>query len=262
MWPTSSLDTVLGCLASVIKFLDSGLTTATAFPSFLFSGSRFRVHCSPGANQSWMISKWRIRDLLTSHISKVCRNVETEPLLQPLDNEVFNLQSTVTSREVRLDMKAGSFWTPGVTAFFDVCVTHVNSRSNQGNYTATIFKEQENEKKRKYNERVMDVEMGTFTPLLVFGTNKGMGLDCQNRVPWSLLQSSSCVNSADMSFWTSHKLSWIRPHCTISSFSESLCPSHCKTTCDRLCPSHCCSQQLTPAAVPMQPMCNPVCQPY
>ena len=50
--------------------------------------------------------------------------------------------------------------------------------------------------------------------------------------------------------------------CTISSFSESLCPSHCKTTCDRLCPSHCCSQQLTPAAVPMQPTCNSVCQPY
>ena len=101
-----------------------------------------------------------IRDLLTSHISKVCRNVETELLLQPLDNEVFNLQSTVTSREARLDMKhsydmkAGGFWTPGVTAFFDVRVTYFNSRSNQGKYTATIFKEQENEKKRKYNQRV------------------------------------------------------------------------------------------------------------
>ena len=68
----------------------------------------------------------------------------------------------------------------GVTAFFDVRVTHVNSRSNQlGKYTATIFKEQENEKKRKYNQRVMDVEVGTFTPL-VFGTNGGMGLDRQN----------------------------------------------------------------------------------
>ena len=44
---------------------------------------------------------------------------------------------------------------------------------------ATIFKEQENEKKRKYNQGVMDVEMGTFTPL-VFGTTGGMGLDCQN----------------------------------------------------------------------------------
>ena len=87
----------------------------------------------------------------------MCRNVETEPLLQPLDNEVFNLQSTVTSREARLDMKAGGFLTPGVTAFFDVRVTHVNSRSNQGEYRATILKEQENEKKRKYNQRVMDV---------------------------------------------------------------------------------------------------------
>ena len=67
-------------------------------------------------------------------------------------------------------MKAGGFCTPGVTAFFDVRVTHVNSQSNQGKYTATIFKEQENEKKRKYNQRAMDVEMGTFTPL-VFGTN-------------------------------------------------------------------------------------------
>ncbi|CAH3174262.1 unnamed protein product [Porites lobata] len=80
-------------------------------------------------------------------------------------------ESTVTSREARLDAKAGGFWTPGVTEFFDVRVTHVNSRSNQGKYTATIFKEQENEKKRKYNQRVMDEEMGTFTSL-VFGTQR------------------------------------------------------------------------------------------
>ena len=76
---------------------------------------------------------------LTSHLSKVCKNVESEPHLQPLDDEVFNLQSTITSQDARLDMKAGGFWTPGVTAFFDVRVTHVNSRSNQGKSTATIF---------------------------------------------------------------------------------------------------------------------------
>ena len=75
-----------------------------------------------------------IRDLLTSHINKVCRNVEIEPLLQPLDNEVFNLQSTVISGEARLDMKSGDFWIPEVTPFFDVRVTHVNSRSNKGEH--------------------------------------------------------------------------------------------------------------------------------
>ena len=66
-----------------------------------------------------------------------------------------------------------------MTAFFDVCVTHVNSRTNQGKQTATIFKEQENEQKKSYNQRVMDVEIGTFTSLVV-GKNERMGADCQN----------------------------------------------------------------------------------
>ena len=150
-------------------------------PSYCACGETFTVNHALSCKKGGFVAQRHdaIRDLLTSHISKVYRNVETKPLLQPLDNEVFNLQSTVTSREARLHMKAGGFWTPGLTAFFDVRVTHVNSRSNQGKHTATIFKEQENEKKRKYNKRVMDVEMGTFKPL-VFGTNGGMGLDCQN----------------------------------------------------------------------------------
>ena len=93
--------------------------------------------------------------------------------------EAFSGWAFCYSLRPRQRLEAGGFWTPRVTAFFDVRVTYVNSRSNQGKHTATTFKEQENEKKRKYNQRVMDVEMGTFTPL-VFGTNGGMGLDCQN----------------------------------------------------------------------------------
>ena len=41
-----------------------------------------------------------------------------------------------------------------------------------------MFKEQEQEKKRKYQQRVLNVEMGTFTPL-IFGTNGGMGTESQ-----------------------------------------------------------------------------------
>ena len=153
-------------------------------PSYCVCGEMFTVNHALSCKNGGFVAQRHdtIRDLLTSHISKVCRNVEKEPLLQPLDNEVFNRQSTVTSREAMLDMKAGGFWTPGVTAFFDVRVTHVNSRSNQGKYTATISSQRarkREELKRKYSQRVMDVEMGTLTPL-VFGTNGGMGLDCQN----------------------------------------------------------------------------------
>ena len=40
------------------------------------------------------------------------------------------------------------------------------------------IKKKEDEKKRKYKQRVLEVEMGSFTPL-VFGTNGGMGNECQ-----------------------------------------------------------------------------------
>ena len=76
-------------------------------------------------------------------------------------------------------MKVGGFWSRGVTAFFFyVRVTHVNSKCNQGKATSTIFQGQEEEKKRKYQQRVLDVEMGSFTPL-VFRTNGGMRADCK-----------------------------------------------------------------------------------
>ena len=118
-----------------------------------------------------------VRNLLTSLIGKVCTNIEVEPELQPLDNERFSLKSAATSPVARLDLKAGDFWSRGVTAYFDVRVTHVNSKCNQGKATSTIFKEQEEEKKRKHQQRLLDVEMGSFTPL-VFGTKGGMGADC------------------------------------------------------------------------------------
>ena len=81
--------------------------------------------------------------LLTSLIGKVCTNFEVEPQLQPLDNARFNLRSAVTSPEARLDFKAEGFWSRGVTAFFDVRVTHVNSKCNKGKTTSALFKEQE-----------------------------------------------------------------------------------------------------------------------
>lgn len=73
-----------------------------------------------------------------------------KPHFQPLDNEAMDLRSATTSSDARLDVKADGFWSRGVTAFFDVRVTHVNSKTNQEKSTAAIFKEQESEKKRKY----------------------------------------------------------------------------------------------------------------
>jgi hypothetical protein len=75
--------------------------------------------------------------------------------------ELDQLLRPIISPEARMDMKADGFWLRGATAFFDVRVTHVNSKCNQGRPTQMIFKEHENEKKRKYQQRVLDVEMGS-----------------------------------------------------------------------------------------------------
>ena len=80
-------------------------------PNYCACGEMFTVNRALSCKKEGFLAQRHetTRDLLTSNISKVCRNVETEPLPQPLDNEVFNLQSTVTSREARLDMKEEVF---------------------------------------------------------------------------------------------------------------------------------------------------------
>ena len=118
-----------------------------------------------------------IKNLLVASLAKVCKNVESEPRMIPPDNEEFRLQSTNTSEEARLDVKARSFWSKRVNVFFDVPLTHVNSKSNQGLSTSKIFENHENEKKRLYNQQIVDVEHGTFT-LLIFGTNGVVGEEC------------------------------------------------------------------------------------
>ncbi|CAH3139305.1 unnamed protein product, partial [Porites lobata] len=146
-------------------------------------GASSWLNAMPLADKGLALNKQEFRDSLRLRydLPLICNNVEIEPRLQPLDNERFHLRSAVTSSEARLDIKAGGFWARGVTAFFDVRVTHVNSKCYQSKPTSEVFKEQEEEKKRKYQQRVLDVEMGSFTPL-VFGTNGGMGNECQRFV--------------------------------------------------------------------------------
>ena len=116
----------------------------------------------------------KLRNLLAGSLTRVCNNVEVEPQLTKIDNEVFRLQTTSNEDDARLDIKASDFWETGQTTFFDVRVTHVNAPSHGTKATTEIFKSQENEKKSKYLERIVEVENSSFTPL-VFGTNGGMG---------------------------------------------------------------------------------------
>lgn len=61
---------------------------------------------------------------------------------------------------------------------FDLRITHVNSASQKAKSTATIFRQHKETEKREYLQRVLEMQNGSFTPL-VFGTNGGVGDECQ-----------------------------------------------------------------------------------
>ena len=110
---------------------------------------------------------------ITSFFSEVCKDVRVEPQLQPLASESFT-PSTATGNEVRLDVCARGFWQAGQIAFFDVMVFNPNARRYAKQELSKTYELNEKEKKCLYNERILQVEHGTFTPL-VMSTTGGMG---------------------------------------------------------------------------------------
>ena len=110
-------------------------------------------------------------------LSMVCNDVEVEPVLQELTGE--SLPSGANrAPDARLDIYARGFWERQRSAFFDVRVCYPNTDSYRDLDLKQIYKQHENDKKRLYMQRVMDVEQGTFTPL-VFTTTGSMGEECK-----------------------------------------------------------------------------------
>ena len=118
-----------------------------------------------------------LRDLEADLLSTVCNDVEIEPVLQEVRGEILNAGSN-RSQDGRLDVHARGFWERQRSAFFDIRVCHPNAESYKDLNPKEIYRMHENEKKRMYNQRVTDIEQGTFTPL-VFTTTGGMGEECK-----------------------------------------------------------------------------------
>ena len=118
----------------------------------------------------------KLRDLEAEMLRMVCNDVEAEPVLQWVTGEILN-HGTNKAPDARLDIHARGFGGRQRSAFFDVRVCHPNADSYRDLTPKQIWKKHENEKKRQYAERVMEIEQGTFTPI-VFTTTGGMADEC------------------------------------------------------------------------------------
>jgi hypothetical protein len=122
-----------------------------------------------------------IRDTLASILKEVAYDVHVEPALTPLTGEVLQKRSTTRENEARCDVAARDVWTRGVNTFLDVRVFNPLAPSYRSLAPAQIYKKLENEKKGKYAERVVQVEKGTFTPI-VFSSLGGCGVEASRLI--------------------------------------------------------------------------------
>ena len=110
------------------------------------------------------------RDTEAKFIQEVCKDVKIEPELIPIEQD--GIQGN-TADKARLDISARGVWSQCEKTFFDVRVTHPNAESMKAKSLQQIYKHNEAEKKRLYNDRVINCEKATSTPL-VFTTTGGM----------------------------------------------------------------------------------------
>ena len=117
-----------------------------------------------------------IRDFEATLLKEVCRDVKIEPMLMPLG--VTGTESANDKEKARLDVSAVGVWSSMERTFLDVRVMHPNSPSYENMTREDIYSLHEKAKKRAYNNRILQVEKGTFTPL-IFSTTGGMGPECE-----------------------------------------------------------------------------------
>ncbi len=119
-----------------------------------------------------------VRDF-TAHLltESGCSDVAVEPLLTPLTGENFKYKTANREEHARLDVSARDVWVRGSRAYGDVKVFNPLAQCYSKMTLEASHKSNEGIKKRGYGERVLNVEHGSFTPL-VFSCLGGMSREC------------------------------------------------------------------------------------
>ena len=150
-------------------------------PSHCVCGEPFSVehalNCKKGGFVSWRHND--IRKITADFLREVCIDVEEEPLLQEITGEVFRSKTAKVEKDARLDISARGFWMRGQKVFCDVRVFNPLTKCYRTKTLAKVHELNEKEKKVKYAARVVEVENGSFTPL-VFSCFGGMSFECGN----------------------------------------------------------------------------------
>ena len=123
-------------------------------------------HCLSCKNGGYVsIRHNAVRDTTSEILKEVCKDVRVEPALLPVTGEDLPAGSNV-SDGARADVSALGFWMPLSRAFFDVRVINPMARYNWSKEVDKMYKHHEDLKKREYAARILQIEKGSFTPIV------------------------------------------------------------------------------------------------
>ena len=109
-----------------------------------------------------------VRDTVGGWMSDVCSDVCIEPNLQTITNETLRGASAITEDGARLDIAANGFWDGCFEkAYFDVRIFNPHAPSNRQQCLAGTYRKYDRIKIRAYEQRVREVEHGSFTALVI-----------------------------------------------------------------------------------------------
>ena len=139
----------------------------------------------------------------TTHdlMKQVCKDVQLEPNLLPVTGEVLPTGSNVADG-ARADVSALSFWHPLCRAFFDIRVFNPFAPTNWSKKIPDMYTHHEQLKKKEYNERILQIDKGSFTPI-IFSCSGGVAPEatkCIRTLAAKLSQKKQEPYSQVMSF--------------------------------------------------------------
>ena len=148
----------------------------TNIPSTCSCGSKMDIKHAMSCKKGGLITMRHndLHDLTANLLTEVCKDVDMEPQLLPVTGGTFDSRAANTSSEARVNIKSRGFWLRVQQAFFDVRVFYPNANRYLNKALPQCYIQNEEEKKRQYNERVLEVKRGSFT-LLAFSIYGGMG---------------------------------------------------------------------------------------
>ena len=115
-----------------------------------------------------------LRDITADLLSEVCDDVSLEPSFQRLSGESLVPLYANSDDQARSDISARGFWSSHQLSYFDVRVYNPFATCYKKSSLASCHRKHEGDKRQVYEDRVLNVEHGSFTPL-IFTTAGGLG---------------------------------------------------------------------------------------